>query len=40
MAEKEGFSPYIQGTRLGKYSLLQPTPVPDVAFPIDVLENK
>ena len=35
-----GFSPYKQGTRLGKYSLLQPTPVPDVVFPTDVWENK
>ena len=35
-----GFSPYKQGTRLGRYSLLQPTPVPEVYFPTDVLENK
>ena len=35
-----GFSPYKQGTRLGRYSLLQPTTVPEVSFPIDVLENK
>ena len=35
-----GFSPYKQGARLGRYSLLQPTPVPEVSFPIDVLENR
>jgi hypothetical protein len=35
-----GFSPYKQIPRLGRYSLLQPTPIPDVAFPLDVLENK
>ena len=35
-----GFSPYKQGTRLGRYSLLQPTTVPEVYFPTDVLENK
>ena len=35
-----GFSPYKQIPRLGRYSLLQPTPVPEVAFPLDVLENK
>ena len=38
-----GFSPYKQGSKasmLGRYSLLQPTPVPDVAFPRDVWENK
>jgi len=35
-----GFSPYKQIPRLGRYSLLQPTPVPDVAFPLDVWENK
>jgi len=38
-----GFSPYKQGSKasmLGRYSLLQPTPVPDVAFPLDVWENK
>jgi len=37
------FSPYKQGSRasmLGRYSLLQPTPIPDVAFPRDVWENK
>ena len=38
-----GFSPYKQGSKasmLGRYSLLQPTPVPDVVFPRDVWENK
>ena len=35
-----GFSLYKQGTRLGRYSLLQPTTVPEVYFPTDVLENK
>jgi hypothetical protein len=35
-----GFSSYKQIPRLGRYSLLQPTPVPEVAFPIDVLEKK
>ena len=35
-----GFSPYKQIPRLRRYFLLQPTPVPDVAFPLDVLENK
>ena len=35
-----GFSPYKQGTRLGRYSLLQPDTVPEVAFPTDVWENK
>ena len=35
-----GFSPYKQIPRLGRYSLLQPTPIPDVAFPRDVWENK
>ena len=37
------FSPYKQGARasmLGRYSLLQPGPVPEVSFPIDVLDNK
>ena len=38
-----GFSPYKQGARasmLGRYSLLQPGPIPEVSFPIDVLENR
>jgi len=35
-----GFSPYKQIPRLGRYSLLQPTPVPDVAFPIDTLRDR
>jgi len=35
-----GFSPYKQGTRLGRDSLLQPDTVPEVAFPTDVWENK
>ena len=35
-----GFSPYKQIPRLGRYSLLQPTAVPEVSFPIDVLDNK
>ena len=35
-----GFSPYKQIPRLGRYSLLQPTAVPEVAFPLDVIENK
>ena len=35
-----GFSPYKQIPRLGRYSLLQPTAVPEVSFPIDVLENR
>ena len=35
-----GFSPYKQGARIGKYSLLQPTTVPEVVFPTDVWENK
>tara|TARA_Y100001951_G_scaffold103987_1_gene114217 strand:- start:6520 stop:9063 length:2544 start_codon:yes stop_codon:yes gene_type:complete len=35
-----GFSPYKQGTRLGRYSLLQPDTVPEVVFPTDVWENK
>ena len=33
-------SPYKQIPRLGRYSLLQPTPVPDVMFPPDVYENR
>ena len=35
-----GFSPYKQIPRLGRYSQLQPTQVPDVEFPLDILENK
>ena len=35
-----GFSPYKQIPRLGRYSLLQPTPIPDMAFLLYVLENK
>ena len=34
-----GFS-HKQIPRLGRYSLLQPTPVPDVAFPIDTLRDR
>ena len=35
-----GISPYKQIPRLGRYSLLQPTTPPDVAFPLDTYENK
>ena len=35
-----GISPYKQIPRLGRYSLLQPTAPPDVAFPLDTYENK
>ena len=35
-----GFSPYKQGTRLGRYSLLQPNSVPGVVFPTDTFEKK
>jgi len=35
-----GFSPYKQIPRLGRYSLLQPTAVPDVAFPLDTLRDR
>ncbi|MBT55628.1 MAG: hypothetical protein CMF72_19790 [Mameliella sp.] len=35
-----GYKPYKQIPRLGRYSLLQPGPIPEVSFPIDVLENR
>jgi len=45
LEQRRGFgllsaSPYKQIPRLGRYSLLQPTAPPDVAFPLDTYENK
>lgn len=45
LEQRKGFgllkaSPYKQIPRLGRYSLLQPTAPPDVAFPLDVYENQ